>query len=94
MNKNKALKKDLKNKFTGSIQEVVNQEDPKPSKKVKKLIRKSSNRLASAVAQDAKKAKKHALKNEKKAAKAEKKAAKSIDRKPKAKKLQVPAVIE
>jgi hypothetical protein len=94
MNKSKALKKDLKNKFTGSIQEVVSLEDPKPSKKVKKLITKSSKRLASAVAADARKARKKAVKDEKKAAKAEKKAAKSVDRKPKEKKLHVPAVVE
>jgi hypothetical protein len=75
MNKTNALKKDLKNKFAGTLNEVVTLEDPKPSKKVKKLISKSSKKLASAVVKDNKEAKKKAIKAEKKAAKAEKKAA-------------------
>jgi len=79
MNKKKALKKDLKNKFAGTINEVVSLEDPKPSKKVKKLISKSSRKLASAVVKDNKEAKKKALKAEKKAAKAEKKALKPVN---------------
>ncbi|MBL7844787.1 MAG: hypothetical protein JNK44_13040 [Cyclobacteriaceae bacterium] len=79
MNKTKALKKDLKNKFAGTINEVVTLEDPKPSKKVKKLISKSSKKLASAVVKDNKEAKKKAIKAEKKAAKAEKKAAKPLN---------------
>jgi hypothetical protein len=77
MNKTKAVKKDLTIKFAGTINEVVNQEDPKPSKKVKRLIKKSSRRLATAVLDDTKKAKKRAEKDGKKSLKAEKKAAKA-----------------
>ncbi|MBX2962644.1 MAG: hypothetical protein KF687_09040 [Cyclobacteriaceae bacterium] len=79
MNKTKALKKDLKNRFAGTINDVVTLEDPKPSKKVKKLIDKSSRKLASAVVKDNKEAKRKALKAEKKAAKAEKKTSKSLN---------------
>ncbi len=69
MSKNKALKKDLRNKFTGTIQEVVSKEDPKPSKKVKKLIKRASKKLAVAVASDTVKALKKAEKAERKAEK-------------------------
>ncbi len=79
MNKTKALKKDLKNKFSGTINELVTLEDPKPSKKVKKLISKSSRKLAAAVVKDTKVAKRNALKAEKKAAKAEKRAVKPLN---------------
>lgn len=72
MNKTKALKKDLKNKFSGTLKEVVNKEDPSPSKKVKKLIKRTSKKLAIAVASDAKKAMKKAEKAERKAEKAAK----------------------
>jgi hypothetical protein len=76
MNKTKAIKKDLRTKFSGTINEVVTKEDPAPSKKVKKLIKKSSRQLAVAVIDDTKKAKKKAVKAERKALKAEKKATK------------------
>ena len=73
MKKKKAVKKDLEGKFSGTIHEVVTKEDPKPSKKVKKVIRKSSKQLAEAVLQDTKKAKKKSIKAEKKASKSVKK---------------------
>ncbi len=73
MNKKKAVKKDLEGKFSGTINEVVAKEDPKPSKKVKKIIRKSSKQLAEAVIADTKKAKKKSVKAEKKASKSVKK---------------------
>ena len=69
MNKTKALKKDLRNKFSGTIQDVVAKEDPSPSKKVKKLIKRTSKKLAAAVANDSRKALKKAEKAERKAAK-------------------------
>jgi hypothetical protein len=74
MSKTKAVKKDLTAKLAGTLNEVVIKEDPKPSRKVKKLIRKSSKKLAVAVLDDTKKAEKKASKAEKKALKAEKKA--------------------
>ncbi len=78
MKKVKALKKDLRAKFSGTITQAVNSEDPKPSKKVKKLINKSSKQLAAAVIADTKKSRKKAEKAKKKAVKAEKKNKKSI----------------
>ena len=72
-----ALKKDLKAKFAGTLSQTVSVVDPKPSKKVKKIINKSSKQLASAVIVDTKKARKKAIKIEKKAAKDEKKALKA-----------------
>jgi len=83
MNKDKAIKKDLKGKFAGALKDAVSQEDLKPSRKVKKLISKTSKKLASAVVKDTKRAEKKAAKLEKKVAKAEKKAAKSNGLKPK-----------
>ncbi|MDL5049380.1 hypothetical protein QQ054_25530 [Oscillatoria amoena NRMC-F 0135] len=69
MKKSKAFKKDLKNKFSGTIQDVVVKEDPSPSKKVKKLIKRASKKLAAAVANDTRKAIKKAEKAERKAVK-------------------------
>ena len=77
MKKTKALKKDLRARFSGTIGQAVQVEDPSPSKKVKKLINKSSKQLAAAVLVDTKKARKKAKKVEKKALKAEKKKKKS-----------------
>ena len=94
MNKVKALKKDLKGKFSGVLKDAVAQEDSKPSKKVKKLINKSSKKLATAVVKDTKRAQKEAAKLEKKVAKAEKKAAKSNGLKPKKEKQLKSAAVE
>ncbi len=62
MKRKKALRKDLRNRLSGSIEQLVQQEDPNPSKKVKKIIKRTSDKLARAVVKDAKRAEK---KNEK-----------------------------
>ena len=49
MSKNKDLKKDLATKLTDSMEQTV-QAVTKESKKVKKLIRRSSKKIASAAA--------------------------------------------
>lgn len=86
MKKVKALKKDLRTKFSGTLTQAVNIEDPKPSKKVKKLISKTSRQLAAAVMNDTKKARKKAEKAEKKFVKAEKKEKKFVKAEKKKKK--------
>ena len=73
MKKNKALKKDLKTRFSSKLTTAVVAETSKPSKKVKKLIKSSSRKMADAVYADVKKDQKRAAKAEKKVAKAEKK---------------------
>ena len=95
MTKVKALRKDLKTKFADTLTMAVGSEDPKPSKKVKKIISKTAKQLASAVVEDTKKARKKAIRAEQKAAKEQKKvlkAQKKAEKKPKVKEKKLPAV--
>ncbi len=82
MNRKKAMRKDLKGRFTGTLKQLVKAEDPEPSKKVKKIIKQAAGKLARAVAKDAEKMLKKAQKAEKKPAGKSESAEKEKKKKP------------
>lgn len=94
MKKAKALTKDLKTKFADTLNQAVGIEDPKPSKKVKKIIKRTSKQLASAVVEDTKKARKKMIMAVKKTAKEQKKSLKAQKKSEKSPKIKIKSATE